>query len=141
MELGETICLPNISPKCELCPLKKLCLARIHQTQDDIPRKISKKEKIVENLTVLLMIVDGKIAIRKREDHGLLKNMWEFPNVVGEYSKEEIIKYLKLDSKQVLAIQESIETTHVFTHKKWCMKSYIIQVEKPLKEYNWVNYE
>ena len=27
MELGETICLPNAIPKCEICPLKELCKA------------------------------------------------------------------------------------------------------------------
>ena len=28
MELGETVCIPNGSPYCEICPLKTFCIAK-----------------------------------------------------------------------------------------------------------------
>ena len=37
MDLGAMICLPNGLPKCEACPLRKLCLAHLHGRTDEIP--------------------------------------------------------------------------------------------------------
>ena len=37
-----------------------------------------------QELTVYLLLQDGKAALRQREDRGLLAGLWEFPHVPGE---------------------------------------------------------
>ena len=133
MELGEVICIPNGIPKCDICPLKDFCKAYIHETQMMIPRKVEKKKKSEEEYTLLLMICNGKIALRKREDN-LLKNTWEFPNYKGFLAYQEVNSIVS----NSLSIKLGITYTHTFSHKKWFMNSYIIEVSEEISEYNWV---
>lgn len=138
MELGETICLPNAIPKCEICPLKELCKAHQNHCEIELPRKVKKKEQPEEFYTVFLLLYDGKIAIHKRST-GLLKNMWEFPNLDGLLTQNEALKWIGEDNI-ISSIQEGIENTHIFTHKKWKMKSYVVRLKKKKKEYTWVSF-
>lgn len=133
MELGEVICIPNGMPKCDICPLKDVCVAHRNNLELSIPRKIIKKEKQEEEYTLFLMVCKNKIALRKRTS-GLLKNMWEFPNESGFLTYDEILE--KIPSIQELSL--SMTHTHIFTHKKWFMNSYYMEVEKELEGYVWV---
>lgn len=136
MELGETVCLPNAIPKCEICPLSNCCLAHKNHSENSIPKKVIKKEKKEEIYTVLLMICKDKVALHKREN-GLLKNMWEFPNVEGKLTKKEVLKNLSTAK----TVEKGIQNTHIFTHKKWFMTSYIIEVDALFDDYAWVSLE
>lgn len=136
MELGETICLPNAIPKCDICPLSKYCLAHKYHTEDSIPRKVIKKEKIEENYTILLLISNNKVAIRKRKE-GLLKNMWEFPNIEGSLKKNQVLKMYN----SIIRVEDGIENTHIFSHKKWYMKSYLVELSNEIPEYIWLTLE
>ncbi|MBQ3308076.1 MAG: A/G-specific adenine glycosylase [Bacilli bacterium] len=136
MELGEVICLPNGEPKCELCPLKSRCMAFLNKRQTLIPRKIKKMEKLEEEYTLFLMKYNNKYALRKR-DGGLLKNMWEFPNKEGFYTYDEVKEIIP----NIKTIQLGITNTHIFTHKKWFMNSYYLEVSKMDLNYSWFTIE
>ena len=41
----------------------------------------------------------------------------------------------------MLSCKESISNTHIFTHKKWNMISYIIEVSQKDSSYTWVSLE
>ncbi len=132
MELGEVICLPNGIPKCNECPLQYHCLAHLNGCESLIPRKISKKEKLEEEYTLFLIKCGEKYALHKRVD-GLLKNMWEFPNMEGFLTFDEV----KEKVPGTLRVEMGITNTHIFTHKKWYMNSYFIEVKEELSEYSW----
>ena len=134
MELGETICIPGGIPKCDICPLKEHCLAHKNHHELEIPRKILKKDKKEEHYTVLLLECNGLYALRKREI-GLLKNMWEFPNMEGNLSIQDIKKRIP----NIIKIHKGITNTHIFTHKKWFMKSYVISIQELDTSYHWVS--
>ena len=136
MELGEVICIPNGVPKCLDCPLKNHCLAHLNKRENLIPRKREKKEKTFEEYTLFLLKCGDKIAIKKRES-GLLKNMYEFPNENGFLTFEEIQKKFN----PILSCELAITNTHVFSHKKWFMNSYYIEIENQIPEYIWVAIE
>ncbi len=135
MELGEVICLPNTLPKCEICPLKETCKAHKYHKELELPRQSIKMDKKEEYLTVFILIWNKKIAICKRKD-GLLKNMWEFPNKEGHLSIKEVKELFPSSS-----IFEGISNTHVFTHKKWYMKSYVVSLVDKIGDYEWVSLE
>ncbi|MBP5679316.1 MAG: A/G-specific adenine glycosylase [Bacilli bacterium] len=136
MELGEVICIPGGVPKCEICPLKEKCKAHLKHKETEIPRKVQKIKIKEEEYTLFLLRYKDSYALRKRES-GLLKNMWEFPNTEGFLTYEEIRKMIP--SIQRIAL--SITNTHVFTHKKWYMNSYYIEVNKKDPQYTWVTLE
>ena len=82
MELGEKICLPNTVPLCEKCPIQEFCLANKENLTNEIPVRIKKQKRKIENKTVFLLKYKNEIAIRKREKTGILANLYEFPNVI-----------------------------------------------------------
>jgi len=139
MELGEVICLPNGMPKCDLCPLQSLCQARENHSFLSLPVRREKSIRKSQKFTVLLLLCDGKVAIHKREKEGLLYRLWEFPNISGIFTKEEVLQYLTDCSIPVSFITPSISHNHVFTHLTWQMNSFIIQVEEKCADYLWVD--
>ena len=139
MELGEVICLPLGIPKCDICPLNNFCKAREEHTFLNIPVRSPKKIKKNQKMTVLLLICNSKVAIHKRDDRGVLKNLWEFPNISGMYHEEEILQYLVDCSFDIDSITSSVSYNHIFTHLKWQMSSYIIHVKDEISDYVWVD--
>ena len=132
MELGETICIPGGMPKCDICPLKEKCLAHLRNREMLIPKKTKKGKVPEEEYTLFLIKYHNLFALRKREA-GLLKNMWEFPNQEGFLTYEEVKEIIP----HITSIQLGITNTHVFTHKKWFMNSYVIEVSKKDTLYSW----
>ena len=137
MELGEVICLPNGKPKCNECPLNSICLANRHQTWQYLPVKLEKKTKKEFFYTVFLFSYHHQYAIRKR-NKGLLKNLWEFPNIEGKMDLQDVDHFLKDQNIEFDNIQQSISYKHVFTHQVWYMQAYEIQVSKELNDFLWV---
>ncbi len=128
MELGETICLPGGVPKCTLCPLQQECLSRKHGTMMKYPVRKEKKEKKIESLTVFLYRKGKKFYIEKRKEKGILSNLWQFPNKEGFLNRHEVEEDCFQKKISYKKIEKSIAYTHTFTHKKWEMQSYIIEV-------------
>lgn len=143
MELGEKICLPNGLPKCDICPIRSYCKAYQQNSVLDLPIRKAKKEKKEELYTVFLWIRSPYVAISKRTEAGLLHNLWQFPNISGHLSLLEVQEYLKKQNISYLHIAPGISYTHVFTHKKWKMISYIIEIQNSIHLGNviWVTKE
>ena len=145
MELGATVCLPNGKPLCDKCPVMHLCKAFHNGDELKIPVKPKKKERVIEEKTVLVMECAGSYAIRKRTEKGLLHGLWELPNIEGKLSiiqMEETIKKLASHAK---VVRKLAEAKHIFSHKEWHMIGYYIEVERkedvPLPELIWVDYQ
>ena len=54
MDLGATVCIPG-QPRCEMCPLVGVCLAKKAGKENEIPLRITKKEVPVESITVFVV--------------------------------------------------------------------------------------
>ena len=130
MELGETICIPGGVPKCGDCPLYDMCLSRKHGTSLKYPVRLEKNEKRVEHYTVLVFYYQNYFLLEKRLDTGLLHGLWQFPNLEGSISQEKVERYCKNLDITPLKIEKGISYTHIFTHKKWVMNSYYIEVSR-----------
>lgn len=127
MELGAVVCVPNGFPKCETCPLQKLCGACETQTQMEYPVRKKKASRKVEQKTVLLLKCKDRIALRKRERGGLLGGMWEFPNLDGKKSGKEITEWLAGQGIRVKQITKGTAKKHIFTHIEWHMESFLVE--------------
>ncbi len=138
MELGATLCGPNWKPRCGECPCRSFCRAHQHGTAENLPKKSPKKEKRLENRTVFLLSCEGKLALEKRPDQGLLASLWQFPNVPGHLEPEQALAHLSdlgLNPRELL---RQSEKTHVFTHIRWEMRGYWVEVDHPAGPYTWL---
>ena len=142
MELGELVCMPNGEPLCSSCPLKKYCKAYQEQLIDEIPVRKKEMKRKQESKTVFILIDENdKIAIKKREDAGVLKGMYEFPNITNLHKEKDLPKLLKINwNLHPQNIEFIGEYKHVFTHIEWKMYGYKIQIKGKKKEpFLWVS--
>jgi A/G-specific adenine glycosylase len=79
MDLGATICVPK-NPRCLICPVMKVCEARINGTQNERPVKLPKKDVPHHIHAAGVILKRGRVLLAKRPPQGLLGGMWEFPN-------------------------------------------------------------
>jgi A/G-specific adenine glycosylase len=141
MDLGSAICIPNGRPICDDCPIMHLCSAFHNGTQMAIPVKSVKKARKIEEKTILLIEKDGKYAIHKRENKGLLAGLWEFPNIEGKLSKRQVEAMLKEMGIDPFSITSLEEGKHIFSHIEWHMTGYHIKIQEDSVVAETENYE
>lgn len=134
IELGAIVCVPNGPAKCSECPVAHLCEAKAKDIVMELPKKAPKKARMIEQKTVLLIKDGDKVAIRKRPKKGLLAGLYEFPNVEGELSEDEVLELVKSYDLAPLFIQRLEDAKHIFTHKEWHMTGYAVRVEELEKD-------
>lgn len=130
MELGACICIPNGAPLCGNCPLAQDCLAHAMGREQNYPRKQRKKPRQIQEKTILVLRDNNKTAICRRENKGLLAGMYEPPSMEGFHTAEEVTAYLAEHGFRTLRIQSLADAKHVFTHKEWHMKGYLVKVQE-----------
>lgn len=140
MELGACVCTPR-SPKCNVCPVKAICFANKNGTQTELPVKLPKKEKRVEERTVYLLECDGKFAIEKRAGKGLLSGLWQFPNVLGAQTPALALQSAAEFGVQPTELCREVHKTHIFTHIRWEMTGYHIQCRTRDSRFVWATPE
>lgn len=141
MELGESVCLPKGKPKCEDCPIREFCKAFKYQTWDKFPIRMEKRKKKELFFTIFLFSYQRYFAISRRDKEKLLQHLWEFPNISGDLTLEDIKKYLVQKDISYISIKKSIANKHVFTHQIWYMQAYLIEVSKKIANLDWKTLE
>ena len=130
MEAGACVCTPGGVPKCAQCPLRELCMAHRDGVETEYPRKQAKKPRLVERKTVLVIRSENGTAVRKRSGRGLLAGMYEFPAMEGYRTAEEVGAYLAENGLKALRIQPLEDARHIFTHREWHMRGYLVRVDE-----------
>ena len=128
MELGAVVCVPNGPARCEDCPIAKFCLAYQHGIVEELPVKAPKKQRSLENRTVLVIQDGEKTVIQKRPKKGLLAGLYELPNLEGHLSRDEVLAEVERMQLEPLYIEKLPDAKHVFSHIEWRMTGYLIRV-------------
>ena len=132
MELGELICLPNATPKCEGCPLSDSCYAYNHEQTSSLPVRLVPNKKKEERKTALVYGYKGEYGYLKRPSSGLLANLYGFPLLEGHLSKARLMEKMLEEGIQVSRIIPLTGYIHSFSHVKWDMKAFLLElIEKP----------
>ena len=137
MELGATVCGPNRRPDCENCPCKTFCLGQGRAEQ--LPVKLPKAARKVEEKTVFVLSCDGEYALRKRPDKGLLADLWEFPNVPGKLNATAALEQVEKFGLKPKEITMQVERKHIFTHIEWDMCGIYIEVANRGGAFTWLS--
>lgn len=95
----------------------------------------------MEEKAVLMLRYEDKVAIRKRTEKGLLHGLWEFPNLPGSYSTQDILSYVtsKISTQKKSGWRQHI---HIFSHVEWHMKAFYMEcMEQQAEDLRWVTLE
>ena len=124
MDLGAMICTPR-SPNCAVCPVAGHCRARGDAARD-YPRKAAPAAKKAQDLTILLMLMDGKLLVRRRPK-GLLGGLYEFPALEGRFDGEAALAdaLAARGFGGVRLVRPLPGARHVFTHLVWRMVGWL----------------
>lgn len=129
IEIGAIVCVPNGQPKCDQCPLASICMGRKMGLLDSIPYKTPKKPRRIEEKTILLIESGNQIVIQKRPDTGLLASLYEFPNLEGHLTKEEVCQTMEEAEGVCVCIEPLVPAKHIFSHVEWHMIGYRVLVD------------
>ena len=139
MELGATVCIPNGEPLCHSCPLRGICLAKQQDTILLLPVRAKKKPRKTEAKTVFLLTCGNEIAICQRPNKGLLAGLYEFPNLSGDLTPEEIITTAENWGLRPEYLEKTVGRTHIFTHITWNMTGARLHCGQKNEEFLWVS--
>ena len=141
MELGATVCGPNRKPDCENCPCTAVCQGFRAGAAEMLPVKAPKKEKRQEDRTVFIFCCDGRYAIEKRPDRGLLAGLWQFPNVDRHLNTAEALTAAEAMGLRPRDIRKELFRKHIFTHIVWNMKGIYLEVADCAGGFRWLTEE
>jgi len=133
MELGQQICLSQ-NPRCLICPLNALCLARQRGTQ--LERPVRPPRRRTPHFDVVAAVIwetgapsrQGRFLIAQRPLGGLLGGLWEFPG--GKTEPDEALPdALRREIKEELALDVTpgeflVEVAHTYTHFRITLHAY-----------------
>lgn len=138
MELGQTVCRPR-QALCAACPLFVWCAGK--EDPLSYPSRPKHRAKPEADLTVAAVVADGRVALRKRPDKGLLAGLWEPLNWTGRMPEEEIRHRLESMGLEIRATESLQPWRHEFTHRVWRLSGwrFTVAAEQPLKGVVWVD--
>ena len=141
MELGATVCGPNRKPDCKNCPCRGFCLGAGRGTAEALPVKLPKKTKRTEEKTVFILSCEGRYALTKREDQGLLAGLWQFPDASGKLESQGAMTAVEEMGLKPKQIYRQVERKHIFTHVQWNMRGVYLEVAEAAGEFYWLTAE
>jgi A/G-specific adenine glycosylase len=99
MELGETICTPQI-PRCGACPVSRWCLARARGLTREIPRPRRRRAPVKMRIAAAILRDPRGRTILVRDpgahDDVLFSRMWQFPAIeVARHAEAELAAHLQ----------------------------------------------
>ena len=87
MELGALVCVPG-EPRCDECPLQRICAARKAGTQAGLPGKKVKPETEKHERTLLVIRRGGKVLLTPSSR---VKGFWDLPEPFAEAHAGEVV--------------------------------------------------
>ena len=130
MDLGACVCVPSGAPDCKVCPWQDHCHAKANGLCRELPYTAPKAARSIEHKTVFLIYYQGRLALRRRPDHGLLAGLYEYPNTNGTLTASEVSSYLHRLGFSAVQTRPLSPARHIFTHKEWHMTGWEILADE-----------
>lgn len=128
MELGERVCMPNGAPRCEKCPLRSECVAYAENKTEQLPVRVKKGKRRVEQRAVALVRVAStppRVLLHRRPDRGLLAGLWELPNTLETDGLAALPESLR---SVCVSVEDLMPCKHLFSHVEWQMTGKVYQM-------------
>jgi A/G-specific adenine glycosylase len=128
MDLGATICTAR-RPRCDVCPLEGLCLARRRGKQEQLPVRSPRKPAPHYDIAAGVIRRRGRMLIDRRRDEGLLGGLWELPGgkvEPGETPAEAVVREAREEvGLEVKVIEHLASVDHAYTHFRITLHVYV----------------
>lgn len=122
MELGATVCTPT-SPRCEICPLADVCLARGAGVQTSLPTRPRPRRAPTARVAFGMIESEGRVLLVRRPDRGLLAGLWSLPGgeVRDTADLREGLRALiyAQTGLRVRIGEKAAPIAHAFSHRRW----------------------
>jgi len=137
MELGALVCTPK-TPACSKCPFQERCFAFNNDAVAKFPYKSPLGKVPHYDVSVGIIVEDGKIFIQKRPSKGHLGGMWEFPGGKGEKGEtmeQTLIRECREELGWDVGIIEKLALVkHAYSHFKIHLHVFICRLTGEEKE-------
>lgn len=118
MELGATVCTPR-SPRCDVCPLAKTCVANAEGITDQLPVVERKAAAALEWRTAIVARKGAKILLAQRALEARFGGLWEPPMLAGRVAPPKVPSAFRTSlglAARNVTFCGSFE--HVLTHRR-----------------------
>lgn len=123
MDLG-AMCCTRTKPDCQSCPVKEMCFAFKHNTQNKLPEK--KVAKVLPKKTIYWLVLQNKnhqLYLVKRPPVGIWGGLWSFP----EYDSLNDIKHAC--QHVMIKKQEQLNSIqHRFSHYELTIYPVLVEI-------------
>jgi len=120
MEFGALQCVP-VAPRCEECPLSRLCHANLTGRVEELPLKVRGKKPVDRWFYFYIITSGGATILEKRDDTGIWASLYQFPLVEsdGPRSEEEAVEEIAhlLKERKITLRHFSGPLRHQLTHR------------------------
>jgi A/G-specific adenine glycosylase len=150
MELGASICTPK-HPQCSTCPLSTRCTAYQTRTIHRYPYKSPLRDVPEYNVSIGIIIKEGKFYIQKRPSEGHLGGMWEFPGGKArenESPEQALNRECREETGAEIDIVQPLALVHhAYSHFKIHMSVFICRLKQgdvqppPNQPFQWITAE
>lgn len=134
MELGALICTPA-APRCDQCPLARICGARARDAQEIYPRKTKKPPVPHYDVAVALLLDGSRIMIQRRPEDSMLGGMWEFPGgkrEPGESIEQTCLREVREETGLEVDIRERLcLVKHAYSHFRITLHAFLCEITVP----------
>lgn len=127
MELGATVCTPT-SPKCEVCPLARSCVARATERQAELPRPRIKRAPLEVALVAVISETREGVWI-VRSEGALFGGLWGVPTGPGADAKAARALLRELGVRGGRLAHRG-EVAHVLTHRRLSVNVFTLATER-----------
>jgi adenine-specific DNA glycosylase len=125
-----------LNPRCTRLTFDSQKARRCFQKKPKLP-----KEKKQENRTVFVLRCGERWAIEKRPGRGLLAGLWQFPNESGHLEAEDAVRWAEDRGLHPKHVEKCIHRSHIFTHIRWDMTGYYLDVKEIAGDFVWMSPE
>ncbi|GCC51087.1 A/G-specific adenine glycosylase [Chryseotalea sanaruensis] len=135
MEFGALHCTPR-NPKCDVCPLSKLCIAKQKGLQGVLPVK-EKKLKVRKRYFYYLVRRNAQsLAMKKREEKDIWQGLYDFELVESTDPLDGATLAKRVGVKKILW---SEEYKHILTHQIIFARFAVLESKN--KDHNYFSYK
>ncbi len=114
MELGSLVCTPD-DPRCEECPLARLCAANALDLQREIPRSKSRQSFTDLREAAVVVRKNGRVLVRQCGIGERWAGLWDFPRFELEaegplFARDEIVEKVRVRTGIICALGPVFKT-------------------------------
>ncbi len=128
MDLGAGVCTRS-KPKCQDCPLARLCHSHQQQLTRQIPVAKPKKQLPIREGHMLVLRYQGRLLLLKRPPSGIWGGLWCFPQVDNEQQLAEIADDWGASADTLKPLSGF---RHTFSHYHLDVRPWLAELEEPL---------